>query len=437
MIDFGKRIELLTDDYLIDKTENAVPLLNRPVLRGKVLGFDAPWENPGSLGMTVYEDNGKVVLCYRGYPGPGSTDTSPEQTACIAVSEDGLTFTRPTIGTVERDGSRENNILRMDQFCHNFGVFLDTNPAAKPEEKYKAVAGHYSLNGLYVFGSPDGINWHQLVEEPVITEGRFDSMNVAFWDKNAGLYRCYSRFLENGIRAIQSCTSADFLHWTAPVPNVYLETMNSKEHLYTNAANVIPGAEHMLISIPMRYNGGREKVTPEATAKGVSDCVLMTSRDGVHWSRKFREAWIAPGLNLHEWTHRNFIALSGIIQRGDDFYLYLMQNYMWEDDGIFCYSLPRYRFASVYGGYEGGSFTTKPLRFLSDTFYMNYSTAAYGDVQVTVLSEDGSVLGETGKIYGNELSRSLTFDGIAGKIGRLRFTLRDAHVYALGGKMTK
>ena len=73
----------------------------------------------------------------------------------------------------------------------------------------------------------------------------------------------------------------------------------------------------------------------------------------------------------------------------------------------------------------------------ADTFYMNYSTAAYGDVQVTVLSEDGSVLGETGKIYGNELSRSLTFDGIAGKTGRLRFTLRDAHVYALGGKMTK
>ena len=220
MIDFGKRIELLTDDYLIDKTENAVPLLNRPVLQGKVLGFDTPWENPGSLGMTVYEDNGKIALCYRGYPGPGSTDTSPEQTACIAVSEDGLTFTRPTIGTVERDGSRENNILRMDQFCHNFGVFLDTNPAAKPEEKYKAIAGHYSLNGLYVFGSPDGVNWHQLAEEPVITEGRFDSMNVAFWDKNAGLYRCYSRFLENGIRAIQSCTSADFLHWTAPVPNV-------------------------------------------------------------------------------------------------------------------------------------------------------------------------------------------------------------------------
>jgi len=54
---------------------------------------------------------------------------------------------------------------------------------------------------------------------------------------------------------------------------------------------------------------------------------------------------------------------------------------------------------------------------------------------VTVLDTDGNILGQTDEIYGSELSRELRFDGIAGKCGTIRFDLRDAHVYAVGGKM--
>ena len=45
MIAFGNRIEPLVDSCLIGKMENAALTLNRPVCRGKVLGFDMPWEN--------------------------------------------------------------------------------------------------------------------------------------------------------------------------------------------------------------------------------------------------------------------------------------------------------------------------------------------------------------------------------------------------------
>ena len=441
MIHFGKRIEPFVDNYLIAKTENAALTVNRPVCRGKVLGFDLPWEDKGSLGMTVFEDNGTVKMFYRGFPGLGNSDLSEKQTACIAYSEDGLHFTRPAVNEIPYGGITENNIVRMDGFCHNFGGFLDPNPAAKPDEKYKAVAGLEHFGGLYAFGSPDGIHWHKLCEEPVVTKGLFDSMNISFYDKNAGVYRCYSRYWlgkgYTGYRAIQSCTSEDFIHWTEPVGNEYPGMPEICEHFYTNAANVIPGAEHILVSVPMRYNESRPAIVEGATSKGVSDCTFMTSRDGVHWDRTFPEAWIAPGLHSHEWTHRNFIFLSGIIERGNDFLMYTMQNYVWDDDGIWCYSVPRYRFASVYAGYFGGSFETKPLAFETDTFFLNYSTAAFGYVKVTVLDADGAVLGQTDEIYGNELSRELHFDGIAGKCGTIRFELKDAHVYAVGGKMEK
>ncbi|MBQ8512922.1 MAG: hypothetical protein IJ497_09925 [Clostridia bacterium] len=439
MIPFGKRIEPFVDDFLIGRTENASLKINPPICRGKVLGFDEAWENKGSLGMTVFDDGGTVKMYYRGFPGLGNSDLSDKQTACVAESRDGLRFTRVPVNRIPYGEITENNIVRMDGFCHNFGAFLDTNPACRPDEKYKAVAGLEHFGGLYVFGSPDGIEWHRLAEDPVITKGLFDSMNIAFYDRHAGLYRCYSRYWlgkgYTGFRAIQSCTSEDFIHWTEPVGNEYPGMPEISEHFYTNAANTIPGAEHILVSIPMRYNEAREAIVEGATSRGVSDCTFMTSRDGVHWNRTFPEAWIAPGLHSHEWTHRCFIALSGIIERGQDFYLYTMQNYVWDDDGIWCYSVPRYRFASVYAGYFGGSFTTKPLCFESDTFFLNYSTAAFGHVKVTVLDEDGTILGETAELYGNELSRPLSFDGIAGKCGTLRFELRDAHVYAVGSKL--
>lgn len=439
MISFGKRIEPFIDTYLIGKTENTALTANRPECRGKVLGFDMPWENEGSLGMNIFDDGGTVKMFYRGFPGNGHNDWSDRQTACVAYSEDGLRFTRPDFHEIEYGENKENNIVRMDRFCHNFCGFLDPNPAAKPDEKYKAIAGHYTLNGLYVFGSPDGIRWHPLCDAPVITSGRFDSMNIAFYDVSAGVYRCYSRYLEQRgdalYRAIQSCTSEDFIRWTDPVGNEYPGMPDVFEQLYTNAVCTVPGAEHILVSVPMRYNDSREALVEGAEDKGVSDCTFMTSRDGVHWDRTFPGAWIAPGMNPHEWTQRNFIFLAGIIERGQDFLMYTMQNYMWDDDGVWCYSVPRYRFASVYADYFGGSFETKPLVFETDAFFLNYATTAYGYVKVTVFDEAGTVLGQTGEIYGNEISRELHFDGIAGKRGTLRFDLRDAHIYAVGGDM--
>jgi len=448
MISFGNRIEMLVDDYLLEKTENVSFRKAEPKALGKVLGFDEPWEGLGSLGLTIFEDDENIKCYYRGFPN-GASDQDERQTSCLAVSKDGIRFARVPINRISYDGITENNILRMDTYCHNFAPFYDANPACRPEERYKAIGGKWEEGGVHVFGSPDGICWHEMADGPVITKGAFDSMNMAFWNPHTGLYHAYTRYFDKtmksevmpmGCRGIQSCTSEDFVHWTEPVYNEYAEG-SPTDQLYTNATRPVPGAEHILVSIPMRFQEKRKKITDYEGnpygAGGVSDCVLMTSRDGVHWNRTFPEAWIAPGLHQNEWTHRSFIALSGIIERGDDFYIYMMQNYVCDDDGIWCYSVPRYRFASVYAGYFGGSFTTKPLHFETDTFYMNYSTAAYGDVQVTVYDADGNVLGVTDKIYGNELSRPLTFDGIAGRDGYLKITLRDAHVYALGGKMTK
>jgi hypothetical protein len=43
--------------------------------------------------------------------------------------------------------------------------------------------------GLGVFASPDGLRWRELLDHPAITEGAFDSQNLAFYDPLRGALR--------------------------------------------------------------------------------------------------------------------------------------------------------------------------------------------------------------------------------------------------------
>ena len=451
VIPFGKRVEPFVDEYLIETMTGVCFRGNTPVNRGKIFGFDTVWEGPGSLGMTAFQDEENIKLYYRGFPDlKGQDDTSVMQTSCLSVSPigDGLHFSPVPVNEIDYAGIRENNIVKMDTCCHNFAPFYDTNPNCKPEERYKAIGGIIQTGGIFVYASPDGIHWKQLTDYPVITKGAFDSMNMAFWDGHAGVYRCYNRYFDSngdypstwggGARAIQSCISTDFIHWSEPVFNQYADGII--DQLYTNATRPIPGAEHILISLPMRFHPTRKKVKEHGGSNdwsynGASDLVLMTSRNGTFWDRTLKDAWLSGSTYSHEWTERNFITCGGLIECGEDFLFYTEKNYRWEDDGLWAYSIPRYRFLSLYADGNGGTVLTKPLSFQTDDLYLNFATSAYGKVVVHVLDMDGTDIYTSEELYGNELSSSLHIEGLAGKVGRLYIELQEAHLYAIGSSM--
>ena len=139
---FGHRIEPMTDLYLIEAMEDVRFVGEKPQDMGMVLGFDRPWEKEGSLGLTVFEDQGTVKMYYRGFPTMDSDgDLSHMQAACLATSPDGIHFTRFPVNRFSYDGITENNIVNMGAFCHNFAGFLDRNPLCPPQERYKAIGG--------------------------------------------------------------------------------------------------------------------------------------------------------------------------------------------------------------------------------------------------------------------------------------------------------
>jgi len=144
----------------------------------------------------------------------------------------------------------------------------------------------------------------------------------------------------------------------------------------------------------------------------------------------------ADVMSLSE-NDRNYLEkeLKGILADGGYFYIYTEQNYRWDDDGIWAYSIPLYRFMSLYADGDGGSFTTKPLHFVSDDIFLNYDTSAYGYVKVTVLDEEGTELFRSEEIYGNEISHRLHAENLSGKTGTMRIELKEANLYALGSNM--
>ena len=438
-IDLGPRWELFVDEHLVAEKNGVTLKLHEPVKREIVLTTDQPWEGKTCAYFSVIQDGGKVLMYYRG--SSGGSDHSDAQVTCVAESTDGIHFTRPKLGLIEAGGTKDNNVIWRGVESHNFSPFLDANPKAKPDERYKALGGvkepgknwHQgeTPGGLYAFASADGIHWKKIRDEPVITKGAFDSQNLAFFDTTRDRYVCFSRIFINKVRAVQSNTSIDFLNWTEPMPHLYAEGV-PMEHFYTSATVPCPTAPHLFLSFPKRYVTDRKKV-PDHEAGGVSDAVFMSSRDGVHWDRPFLEAWSRPGPDLKNWTDRNNMTANGIVVTGDgEWSLYISEHYRHDDHRIRRLSVRKQGFASMHGGAAGGSFTTKPLVVSGAKLHLNYATSAAGSVGIEVLDEAGKVVADLKELYGDEFDApGMDLSALKGKTVSMRVSLKDADLYAL------
>ena len=447
-VDIGSRLQLLVSPDLIESMKGVTLKLHPPVPREVVFRFDAPWEGPESAYVAMLKTpDGEFRMYYR-----AGGETTREFTA-LATSKDGIHFERPELGLMDFNGSTRNNLFfKADRKSygesHNFTPFLDTNPVAKPGEKWKAVALGWSYlpNGdkaraLNALVSPDGVNWKLVQEKPVITAGSFDSQNVAFWDPNRKKYACYFRASRNGVRAINVAWSDDFRKWTDPV---MCEYPGEHEHFYTNAIEPYFREPSLYIGFPMRFVPERTSVGVEGRkTDGLSDGVFMSSRDGVNWDRTFMEAFIRPGLDALNWgsAHGNNTPAWGLLQTGpDEMSIYWAEHYL-ETPLVRRGTLRLDGFASVNAPYAGGEFTTKPLVFSGKELVLNVSTSAIGSVQVEVQSAEGQPvkgfeLASCPPIWGDEIERPVRWNGagdlsaLSGKPVRLRFVMKDADLYA-------
>ena len=248
-LEIGSRRELFIDRYLIESLDGTQLVLAEPCDRGPVLAFDKPWEGLFSGYVTVIRDGDRLKLYYRGHA-EDAADGSPSEVTCYAESSDGIHWTKPALGLFTVKGTRENNVVLADAapVTHNFCPFLDTNPNAASDERFKAVGGT-SRSGLIGYASADGLHWRTLQDEPVFRDEGwvFDSQNVPFWSESEGCYVLYYRRAAGGRRAIARTTSADFRTWTEPVQMTYSDTGDDvpSHELYTNQTQPSPCPAHL------------------------------------------------------------------------------------------------------------------------------------------------------------------------------------------------
>jgi len=461
--------EVFVDDTLINEMDKGLKLqLHAPVEREVAITHDAEWEGNISTFHTVFRDATQFKMYYRGSHqakyGGRHRDHRSEYT-CYAESADGIHWHKPSLGVIPFEGSTDNNLVLAGDGSHDLAPFLDGNPAAEANAKYKAVARTriaHNTFGLNAFCSPDGIHWQRIGSKPVITDGHFDSLNVAFWDQNIKAYACYYRDFSNrsgghlrdgtpvGERAIKVAYSEDFLNWSE---GRFLDFGESPtDHLYTNAIRPYHRAPHLYLGFPMRFVQIGE---PDDPLGNICDALFMSSRDGVHFHR-WDEAIVRPGLRQSRWIHRNNLPAWGILETPaadpgcpHELSLFTSENYgqgnasclrrhSWRLDG----------FVSVRATRAGGKLRTHELRMHPSVkghitgIRVNVSTSAAGVFRAEIRGSDGCALPG----FSMQESRTLRGDGVnlplqwtgdpqfpnlsSGTFG-LNFELQDADLYAI------
>ena len=449
-VDIGSRRELFVDGFLIDSLKGARLEMGHPRYAGVALKFDQPWEGPFSACVTVFKDGDRYRMYYRGLPA-AIRDGSNNEVTCYAESQDGIRWTKPKLGLFEVKGTRENNVVMAGAApcSHNFVPFVDTRPGVSGSQRYKAVGG-LAPKGLFGFVSPDGIRWKKIRAQPLMTKGAFDSQNVVFWSAHEGCYVCYFRTWKGGFRWISRATSKDFLNWSEPVEMEFGEA--PAEHLYTNQTCPYFRAPHIYVATAARFLPGRKVLTDEqAKAFGVdpryyndcSDTVLMTSRGGNRYERRFLESFVRPGPGLRNWVSRSNYPSHGIIPTGPgQMSVHIRKEYAQPTAHVARYTLRTDGFVSVHGPYAGGEMITKRLVFSGRQLFINYATGAAGSVRVEIQGADGKAiagygLGECDEVFGDEIERAVSWGGVSdvialmGRPVRLRFVLKDADLYAI------
>ncbi|MCS6949603.1 MAG: hypothetical protein NZ520_03980, partial [bacterium] len=293
--------------------------------------------------------------------------------------------------------------------------------------------------------SRDGIRWRPLRQEPIITEGHFDSQNLAFWDRVRERYLAYFRVFHEGYRSVLVSESADFLQWSPPRLLDWGDA--PREHLYTNAIRPYFRNPRILLGFPMRLVDNRAKV-PEDPYPAVCDNVLIVSRDGLRFKR-WTEAFQRPGPQRERWVNRNNMPAWGLLVTRsalpgcpEEISFYSTEGYYLpgQTARVRRFTLRMDGFVSVNAPYSGGEALTKPLTLQGDRLQVNYSTSAVGSLRVEVTDLQGNPirgfsLDNCEELYGDEIEADVRWKGadlrtLRGRQVRLRFVLRDADLYA-------
>jgi hypothetical protein len=489
-IDVGSRRQLFIDDRFIAEARDVALTMNPPTQHDEpLLVGDRPWEPLGVRNYTtVMLDRGGswtgapfrmwyAAVLRDGPPAEGNIRVG------YAESEDGLTWHKPSLGLIEFEGSKDNNIVApLLERQSQQGATVVRDDAAPPEERYKLWTKFQPTNdeiargarpGLYAMHSPDGLRWRPYPNQPNPPDQQCDTQNMLFWDRGIDRWVGYTRVREtqradeaaaaghHRYRSVGRITSPDLTRWSSthivleadradlsiptPVPPAEPEGPLPRPTLdfYTSNAAPYAWAADVYLMMPAVYYHWR------GDYPATMDVQLLTSRDGISWRRAGeRKPFLRRGLDGSA-TSGWICANPWLIPMGDELWLYYTgtsrrhgdANAKSDRNGVFRATLRRDGFVSADAGFHGGELTTPPLRFAGERLELNCDCGGGGWLQVEIQDAAGRPLEgyaatDCDPVVANAIAATVTWRGqasvaaLAGRPVRLRCSMRDTKLYA-------
>jgi hypothetical protein len=485
-LDLGSRRHLFLDGALFASQRN-ITFAVHPVRVAEAVLRGGGW-------ISVVEDEDGLIRLYA---------DGPDSTLAVHISSDGIHFTAPDLG---REFKGHRNVVVTDTASAGT-VFRDPN--GPPDERWKLVSGLRDRGGVFVYTSADGYSWRRH-ETTALPFWAGSAVNV-FYDDQRQRYVVHNRsdyFRTPGGAHDRKSVFLEVSDLLAPWPFQPVAAGSADAELrrssrageldpwwvthgplapgrigreypvafaadpaidppatdvYNTRAQKYPWAEDAYVAFPLMFFHYHHDGPPQrqilsnpelGRGTGLLESQLAVSRDGVNWHRYPRPAYLGMGEVNGYPMKRSYIG-HGMIRRGREIWQYSYSRSSYHDGyGRDVQPAVVHRlvqrvdgFVSADAPYEGGEFTTRPLRFSGNRLVLNIDTDATGFAQVGLLDEHGQpipgfAVDDCVYINGDETdyevqwlpaggSRTSDLSPLAGRIVQVVVRMRGSSLYAL------
>jgi len=406
-IDVGR--QLFVDDFLIEETSLTRSFHRAEYFPGNpVLSPTQPWEkydeyaartntrsNPAAMPFSdgVFydpEDRAFKMWYMGGY----------DQNTCYATSPDGVTWHKPNLDVVPGT----NIVARLARDSST--VWLDLLERDR-SRRYKEA--HWHDGRMELSASADGIHWRDMGRT-----GHTGDRTTFFFNPFRGVwvYSIRSELPRERIRVRRYWETPDLfagVNWAELEPVLWTgaDSADPRRPEYGVPAEVYNldcvAYESLLLGLFTIFRGERyDREKP-------NDVCVGFSRDGFHWHRPDRRAFLGVSEHVGAWNWANVQSAGGCcLVVGDRLYFYVSGRRGvpgTQEPGVCSTGLAMLRrdgFASMDDGPAGPverispavaprTLTTRPVRFSGSRLFVNVD-AAGGELRAEVLDREGRVI---------------------------------------------
>jgi hypothetical protein len=482
-IDLGR--QLFVDDFLIETTtlkrtfHTPEYVAGNPVLKPdqeQETAAGRPFAAPYSDGVWFDPADGLFKMWYSAWPA---------NRTLYATSMDGIRWTKPKLDLVPGDG---NTVERGGRDSST--VWLDQH-ATDPQQRFKML--YHANGGFHAFRSPDGIHWTKVVDGvpwhgdrttffynpfrqrwvislrgapvPKIVDGREIDWSRrgrvrSYWETDDLFSLSADALKGRGVPGPVIWVGSDNADWRRDDLRVQPELYNldcvAYESVLLGLFSIWRGDYRQAtrerqdgIDAPAQPDPRAVELGRQGRPKQNSLCVGF-SRDGFHWDRPDRRAFVPVSEKAGDWNWGNVQSAGGCcLVIGDKLYFYVsgragksLPGCTYTENGASAglALLRRDGFASMDAGETEGTLTTRPVRFGGKHLFVNAATAA-GELRVEVLDRDGQVVPPFTRqncppLHADATLQAVSWTGasdlsaLAGTPVRIRFLLRQGSLYA-------